>query len=84
MKRYIVHPCYVKSIIDGDLHFITGKQLINLYKLNPEEVIISSIDAPLVGTDLNLYIHLYPSHSGNYVLDKPRREYYYRGEQANV
>ena len=40
--KYIVVPGYIRSINDGDKHFITGEQLIRLYKVNPKECVIVS------------------------------------------
>jgi len=66
-KKYIVFPGEVKSIFDGEIHYISGHQLIRLYKLNPKEVIIANEDrSNLVGINRKEFIKLYPRRNGNY------------------
>ena len=62
--RYIIHPGYVKSKIDGQPHFISAERLIALYKVNPKQCILASSD--LHGYSSTDFIHLYPLYDGNY------------------
>ena len=68
MKKYIVYPNWILSK-DGDWHYITGNQLISLYRLNPAEVIIAP-EFRSLGLDVNNYIQLYPRSDGNYKLEE--------------
>jgi hypothetical protein len=65
--KYILYPGNVKSVNDGDWHFITYGQLIRLYGLAPAECINGR---KLLENDPRLrdhtYFHLYPIIKGNY------------------
>ena len=66
-KKHIVYPGPIKSKFDGDWHYITGPQLIKLYKLNPKEVIIAETSqGNLRGLDLSQFNHFYPRWDGDY------------------
>lgn len=69
MIIYAIHPGYIYSRADGDRHFITGKELIRLYGVNPRECIIVDYDEIVEMRGNNeMFIHLYPRSSGNYEL----------------
>ena len=65
MRRYVVHPGYVRSRSDGDLHYITYMRLINLFKVDPKLCVrfIEELHRPQP-----LDTHLYPKYSGDYTL----------------
>lgn len=67
MLKYLVCPGYTHSKNDGELHFISGQELIRLYKVNPRECVIRYDTDPPFGFEKNLRI-LRPSYSGNYDL----------------
>lgn len=39
--KYLIIPDYVRSKNDNDRHFITAKDLIRLYGVNPKECVIA-------------------------------------------
>ena len=41
-KKYVLYPGYIKSKNDNDLHFITGRQLMELYAMFGENFIVRS------------------------------------------
>lgn len=64
-KKYVLHPGLVRSITDGDLHYIGIGDLIHLYRVDPAECLVH--DDKLMRTyDGIMFVHLYPSYSGNY------------------
>ena len=65
-KLYAVHPNYVYSANDKDIHFISYSKLIQLYNVNPKEC-FRWIDKRDTRT-LNYgdYIHLIPKKYGDY------------------
>jgi hypothetical protein len=67
MKKYLALPGWVHSRTDNDRHYISGKRLIELYGVNPEEVIIAN-DENLRGLNPNDYIRLFPRYDGDYKL----------------
>jgi hypothetical protein len=79
--RYIIHPGWVKSASDGDLHYITAGKLMSLYQLNLRDPNVHYvIDRDGKGFGIGETpgdIHLYPRFDGNYSLpakDKLRGE----------
>lgn len=67
-KRFILHPGYVRSLTDGDTHYISGDQLARLYGIDPEECVIHS-DHPHFPHDdpeLQKLIPLFPLREGGY------------------
>jgi beta-phosphoglucomutase-like phosphatase (HAD superfamily) len=40
MFKYAIHPDYVCSKTDGDMHYINARSLIWLYQLNPDKCLI--------------------------------------------
>lgn len=68
---YIVHPGVINAR-DGDTHFISGRELIELYRLRDhmqrnDTVLISDGNGRPKGVGRNeRAVHLYPMSSGNY------------------
>lgn len=75
MLRYAVHPDFVLSRVDNDVHYITGTRLMTLYGVNPAEcIVIDPNESTARRAELfklaeteNL-IHLFPRYDGNYRL----------------
>lgn len=76
MKKYCLHAGWITSRNDGDIHFITTRQLHNLYNLKTEEyVVCMRCHRDIPGTSPKAmrcesynekYVHLFPRHDGNY------------------
>lgn len=68
MTKYALHPGFITSERDGDLHYIGVAQLARLYQLRPSEYIVWDRKRPETyqGREWNDYVHLYPSYRGNY------------------
>jgi hypothetical protein len=68
--KYITHPGYVRSRVDGEEHWVSSAALVRLYKVNPKEcrIAISSTDwsRGLKRSGINKLIHLYPHSDGGY------------------
>jgi hypothetical protein len=62
MIKYIICPGYVTSKTDGDRHYITSRQLIELYGVNPKEC---AIEKEYIRSAENA-IFLRPRYSGHY------------------
>lgn len=74
MKKYIVHPGPVRSEKDGDIHFISHRQLMRLYNVDPSECVIISWRDPVPNLIRRQHpgaIDLYPDPSGMYALPLP-------------
>lgn len=65
MKKYLVCPGHVHSFNDGQLHYISSRQLISLYKVDIEECVINSNLNP---KNPNGLIMLKPKADGNYTI----------------
>jgi hypothetical protein len=75
MFKYAIHPDYVCSKTDADVHYVNAKSLIYLYQLNPSECLI--IDDMKIGrrqyaelmaiAENSRLIHLYPRYNGDYI-----------------
>ena len=65
---YAIHPGFIISKNDGERHYISALELINLYKLKLGEYIIWDDNLPqtYLGKNLDDYFHLYPRFDGNY------------------
>jgi fatty acid desaturase len=63
-KKHAIHPGYVKSQTDGDIHWITYSQLVRLYGLDPNDC----VQWVPFGMNHRYYHHLYPRRDGNYVI----------------
>lgn len=68
--RYVIHPGWVKSKTNGELHFISFRRIASLYQVRSEHCISSFNPAyrPEHG-DINLR----PDPSGRYVIPSPTR-----------
>ena len=64
-KEFLIVPGKVTSIRDGDIHFISAHQLINLYGVKRDECIIVRDDTRSVPEGL---LYLEPSYEGDYTL----------------
>jgi hypothetical protein len=65
MPRYALHGGSVISANDGEEHYISPTQLIQLYRLKPGEYCLW-IPSNSLGRVWEDYIHLYPRTDGNY------------------
>lgn len=67
--RHFVHPGYVRSRTDEDIHFISFPMLCRLYKLNPMDpnVINAQMGLKRKGyRPLDSDRHYYPRYDGKY------------------
>lgn len=64
--KYIIHPGNVSSKYDGDVHYISTKQLIKLYKVNPKECLEFCEDSSICKQ--KKLIHLFPKYNGDYTI----------------
>lgn len=65
MIKYHVVPGRVTSRMDGDVSFISGPRLADLYKLKSGEWMVCS-QADSNGCFVGGVLHLYPRFDGNY------------------
>ncbi len=63
--KFAIHPGYVVSKNDGDIHYINAWELARLYRLKNDEYIIWDARAEKV-FDRHELIHLYPNYNGRY------------------
>jgi hypothetical protein len=68
MKKYVLLPRRVYSKNDGQLHFISARMLISLYKVNPDDCVV--YDPSMTPSFLKDKIPLPPRYDGNYDLEK--------------
>jgi hypothetical protein len=75
-KRYVLHPGYVRSRIDGDLHFITAAVLAQLYNVPMRKCVVHRPGDVFTGSGLpkNL-VHLYPRYDGDYRVRRHRHKW---------
>ena len=72
----VVHGGYVQSNNDWQIHYITPRQLYNLYGLNINAsniIIVEEYDYPSIVSHSAFrigYIHIYPRQDGKYSLFK--------------
>jgi hypothetical protein len=68
VRKYALHPGWVRSKSDGDRHYITSEKLARLYMLRYDEWFAwdDAFRADNGGREWGDYIHLYPSYDGNY------------------
>ena len=71
MIKYIVHPGYVRSRVDNEQHWISARQLMNLYGVSPKECVIGPLSSPirihgLTRNAIAKLIHLVPRYDGKY------------------
>lgn len=67
-KKYLLIPGHVKSINDGDIHYISPVMLKNLYNVNMSECLIYN---PKLKQPKNL-IELHPREDGDYTLPEDK------------
>ena len=68
-RKYVLVGGYVKSINDGDIHFVDSNRLRKLYRLRPEQCMSSYTEDDLRVNGGKLTF-LYPDHLGEYKLPK--------------
>lgn len=67
--KYVIYPGTVRSINDGQTHFINSNQLMQLYNVRPDECLIYPyISGGWSTEDLNKLKVLRPRYDGNYTL----------------
>lgn len=66
---YAIHPGEVRAK-DGDIHFITAKQLMDLYEVSPNMccIVKDGWDRGYNPEFKYQFTHLYPRQDGNYKL----------------
>lgn len=72
-KTFYLHGGYVRSLSDGDQHYIPAAELARLYGLPPshEQVrLISNVDQMRTHVCGVGCVHLYPRANGNYDLNE--------------
>jgi hypothetical protein len=79
--RYALHPDYVRSRTDGDVHYIPARELAFCYGLQFGEYLIvnDAVDRWLYADQMRRaeelgLIHLYPRYDGNYKLPHHAQE----------
>ena len=67
MKKYLVVPGEIASQTDGDIHHISARRLMELYKVHPDDCYVLRPDAPphTQGLPKGLIV-LKPLYEGNY------------------
>jgi hypothetical protein len=68
MIKYVLHSGFVRSRNDGDIHWIPGYKLAQLYRLKPGSYFIWKDNTPY-STTLP-HIDLYPDPTGVYSLER--------------
>lgn len=71
--KYVLHPDHVIAR-DGDMHFISFKQLIQLYGLERSDCYNNDTLGDTSCMKLEECIHLYPREDGNYNLPEKQDE----------
>lgn len=75
MKKYLVVPGFVTSKTDGDRHFISSRQLMDLYGVVADDCHIASHPSHLDGFNIggeNPLIILSPRYDGDYTLPEKK------------
>lgn len=74
MKKYVLHPGYIRLSLDGDPIFISAFILARLYGVDIHQCLIARDSEQrcdgFMETTKDL-IHLYPDHEGEYRLPQP-------------
>ncbi len=70
MKKYVILPGHVTSRSDGDRHYISATQLINLYRVGHEDCAVVNSRVQAESFIRQGYVLLEPRHDGNYSLPK--------------
>ena len=63
-KKYILHPGYVRSANDSNIHFINAVALARLYGIPFGECLVQRDDEPKIVVEGAK--HLYPMSNGDY------------------
>lgn len=66
-KRYCLHPGYICSETDGDLHYVGIAPLIRLYNLDPKKhkiIVLWGDDRDSGFAPMDDDVHLYPKYDG--------------------
>lgn len=67
MKKYVVEPDFLKSLTDGESHYVSAQQLMKLYGVDRSECVIThKDDCNTIGMDLKGFTWLRPRRDGNY------------------
>ena len=69
-KQYLVFPGLVRSESEGDFHYISASQLINLYRVRSMDCKIVTSENDVKGIDWLKYTILRPRTDGNYNLSE--------------
>jgi hypothetical protein len=73
----VVYPGYVRSVYDGQQHYIGARTLMRLYGVNPAECVVWDRERPetFLGRDVSGLIPLYPQrYWRNYKLPEEKPE----------
>ena len=84
--KYVIHPGFVESKTDRDVHYIGYNAIIRLYKLKPDSCeLYSPVKSyPTESANYEYNVHLYPRHDGDYNLETAVLEYKARKGITNV
>lgn len=41
-RPYLAVPGYIRSAVDGDIHYISGEYLVHLYRIDPDKCVITT------------------------------------------
>jgi hypothetical protein len=67
--RYILFGGTTKSARDSDIHYVSARELMSLYRLSPADCILIDHESDLGklhGLDRSALIDLHPRYDGNY------------------
>lgn len=67
--RVILHPGFITSQTDGDMHYVSGSMLRELYDVPQDMFVIiieDEVDSKGLKNDAVTDIHLYPNDEGQY------------------
>ncbi len=71
VRRYLVLPGYVRSKQDEDWHYVSGSELIRLYRVNPAHCVIALADADEENFRHRLMVE---ANEGKYLVLEPRAD----------
>lgn len=71
MSTIFLHPGYVESKVDGDVHYISARKLADLYQVDHRKCAVVHNNPERSGMSTRMIktageVHLYPKFSGNY------------------
>lgn len=68
--KYLLIGGYIRSRSDSNIHYVSARKLLELYRLDKTECELIDIPDPyrLKGLDLSEYITLHPREDGDYRL----------------